>query len=96
MMNMKRCACGAAYTREIWDELPLVGYQSSGLHEHEAAGLELRNCRCGSTMSLAIDLRTALRASRDRDSSEKVRASALSLLNEYADAPLPSDISETR
>ena len=44
-----RCACGAAYTWTEWDDRPLVGVQDDG----EGGQLEMRNCRCGSTMARA-------------------------------------------
>lgn len=40
---IKRCACGATYTRSTWRKLPFVG-----IWEH----LELRNCTCSSTLAV--------------------------------------------
>lgn len=48
---IKTCGCcGIAYTSATWELLELVGYQ-----EDEVERLELRNCRCGSTLAIAIE-----------------------------------------
>lgn len=44
---LKACACGRSYTRKQWDALPYVGENVDELER-----LELRNCRCGSTIAL--------------------------------------------
>lgn len=44
----KHCRCGAQWTRDTWRELPLVGYADGG----DDGELELRNCRCGSTLAV--------------------------------------------
>jgi hypothetical protein len=44
---VKTCACGRHYTPEQWATLPYVGRSTmAGLD------LELRNCRCGSTITV--------------------------------------------
>ena len=45
---MKTCACGRHYTAEEWKKLQLVGIWKS-------ENLELRNCECGSTISIEIE-----------------------------------------
>lgn len=40
---VKVCACGREYTRSGWKSLPVVGSMGS---------VELRNCRCGSSIAL--------------------------------------------
>lgn len=42
------CSCGTSYARSEWSALRLVG-----LMEVEDVLLELRNCRCGSTISVS-------------------------------------------
>lgn len=44
----KSCACGATYSPSEWKRLPLCGHMPDG----EGGHLELRNCRCGSTISV--------------------------------------------
>jgi hypothetical protein len=44
----KTCRCGASWSRESWALLLLVGYADGG----EDGELELRNCRCGSTLAV--------------------------------------------
>ncbi len=46
---VKRCGCGVAYSVEAWAGLPYVGIMAD---EHER--LELRNCRCGSTIAIEL------------------------------------------
>jgi hypothetical protein len=48
--TLKRCACGATYTRKQWRDLPRVGEQ----YGNGNAVLELRNCKCGSTLAVEI------------------------------------------
>ena len=43
--TIHRCSCGLGYNRDQWSRAPFVGV---GL------GLEMRNCACGSTMSIEI------------------------------------------
>lgn len=45
----KRCACGAVYDGHAWARLPLVG-----LHVDDEESIELRNCRCGSTIAVEL------------------------------------------
>jgi hypothetical protein len=40
---IKVCGCGLSYTQTEWDKLPYLGIMM---------GLELRNCTCGSTISI--------------------------------------------
>jgi hypothetical protein len=48
----KRCnCCGASYSRDDWASLPLIGIQRD---EYGAPELELRNCACGSTLSIEV------------------------------------------
>ena len=51
----KRCACcGAVYaTLEDWRSLHYVGSQAVA-----DVALELRNCPCGSTLAIEVDLET--------------------------------------
>lgn len=44
----KTCRCGASWSVETWPTLVLVGY-ADGAEDGE---LELRNCRCGSTLAV--------------------------------------------
>jgi hypothetical protein len=45
---VKTCACGLEYTREAWDKLAFVGMSGDSVER-----LEQRDCRCGSTISIA-------------------------------------------
>lgn len=49
---LKVCACGRSFTRSTWSALPFVGTADNGRERGEL--LELRNCLCGSTISIAI------------------------------------------
>lgn len=75
----KVCSCGASYTEATWKSLEIVGE----MHDGEGEAIELRNCPCGSTISIVIpeettDDRTDLgdecareaRAERERDWQE--------------------------
>ena len=44
----KICRCGASWSAETWATLALVGY-ADGAEDGE---IELRNCRCGSTLAV--------------------------------------------
>ncbi|HSO32662.1 MAG TPA: hypothetical protein VLT33_09100 [Labilithrix sp.] len=44
----KVCRCGASWSPASWATLTLVGY-ADGAEDGE---LELRNCRCGSTLAV--------------------------------------------
>lgn len=41
--------CGASYTEAEWQGLPLVGVQADDVEV-----LELRDCRCGSTLAVVV------------------------------------------
>lgn len=52
---IKRCGCGRVHTREGWGDLDYVGVwhvpaDETGPEER----LELRNCPCGSTISIEV------------------------------------------
>jgi CheY-like chemotaxis protein len=48
---VKRCTCGREFTRSQWLELPVCGR----IHvARNAVPVELRNCRCGSSMMLQV------------------------------------------
>lgn len=61
----KRCTCckhGLSRTHLDWCALPLVGYMA----EDELA-IELRNCGCGTTLAIEVDLtRCAAEGARER------------------------------
>lgn len=46
----KRCACGLGYTIEEFRELTFVGIDIAD----PEAPLELRNCKCGSTIAIEL------------------------------------------
>jgi hypothetical protein len=48
---VKTCGCGRTYDRADWLALPLVGYMDDSVE-----CLELRNCPCGNTLAIVIDL----------------------------------------
>ena len=51
----KRCGCGREHDRAAWAELPFVGvFEDSVVTEDhpEAETLEMRNCACGSTITV--------------------------------------------
>jgi hypothetical protein len=51
-MLVKTCArCGSIYSQEQWDALSLKGYQRDARES-----LELRVCRCGKVLGLAVEL----------------------------------------
>lgn len=47
---VRSCACGRRYTLEQWQELFLCGELAAG-----PKTLELRNCECGSTLSVNLN-----------------------------------------
>lgn len=47
---LKQCQCGAVYTRGEWDNLEFVEFMSDG----EGGLLELRQCRCDSTIDVPV------------------------------------------
>lgn len=49
--TFKRCPCGAQYTGSEWLALEYVGRMDDG----EGGYLALRNCACGSTISVDAD-----------------------------------------
>jgi hypothetical protein len=51
---VKRCACGIVHSGAAWLALPFVGMQDGG---PDFGPLELRNCRCGSTLALFAEAR---------------------------------------
>lgn len=51
MKALKRCACGRSYDVARWLALPRVGHQPTV----RGLGLELRNCACGSTISVDVE-----------------------------------------
>lgn len=46
----KACACGRSYSETEWRSLPLVGVQ----HWEWGEANEMRNCECGSTLSVTL------------------------------------------
>ncbi len=44
---VKKCGCGISYPPSLWYTLEVIGYQDT-----EDMAAELRNCTCGSTLSL--------------------------------------------
>ena len=46
---IKTCRCKAEYTQQTWLFLPRIGPMDDGVDL-----LELRNCRCGSTLAIVI------------------------------------------
>jgi len=47
--TIKRCSCGACYTEQQWESLPIVGDQGDDVED-----IELRNCTCGSTIAIVV------------------------------------------
>lgn len=54
---VKVCSCGRYYDLNHWDRLPLLGYQpqydENGV-ESTTHKLEMRNCKCKSTMTIEV------------------------------------------
>lgn len=48
--TIKQCRCGATYTHDEWNDLPLVGAMTDG----GDGWLELRNCVCSSTIAIEL------------------------------------------
>jgi hypothetical protein len=48
----KACGCGVKISEDDWEKLKYVGVQKTGLDG--IPDLELRNCRCGSTLAVAV------------------------------------------
>ncbi len=47
----RQCACGQVHSPIEWRRLEYVGVQDDG----DGLALELRNCTCGSTMSVELE-----------------------------------------
>lgn len=58
--NVTVCSCGAVYTLDAWDALPLVGVQRIP----GEGSLELRNCTCRSTCAVPVATLDLARAQR--------------------------------
>ena len=65
--EQKPCACGLAYTNAEWERLELVGFQDDG----EGGALELRNCRCRSTMAIEHPGLSAARLEEQRERQQR-------------------------
>ena len=52
MLKTKNCACGRTYSRCEWEALKVIGYHDA--HYDEDKRLELRNCNCGSTITVCL------------------------------------------
>ncbi len=68
----KRCLCGACYWPATWSALPFVGM----LDVADPLPIELRNCRCGSTIAVegsALPTRHGARALEACAASESLR-----------------------
>jgi hypothetical protein len=48
-----RC-CGSAHSESQWDDLPVVGRLDDRDDSLDGALLELRNCTCGTTLSVCL------------------------------------------
>jgi len=75
----KRCACGACYWPAAWSALPFVGH----LDVCDDELIELRNCRCGSTIAVegqASPSRVGARALATCARSESLRGRVQALL----------------
>jgi hypothetical protein len=57
---IKKCGCGRTYDKKAWDRLLFVGIQNDWANDQEY--LELRNCFCGSTISLRKSVRLPRRS----------------------------------
>ena len=49
---VKSCRCGQTYTQSEWERLQSIGVQKLSSRK----GLELRNCSCGSTLSMPVQI----------------------------------------
>lgn len=54
---VKRCSCGRCYTAEAFASLAYVGVMAD-----EVEAVELRNCTCGSTISISLGTDAVLAA----------------------------------
>jgi hypothetical protein len=50
---VSHCACGRDYTKGEWGELEYVGLIPA-VPEVKEPAIELRNCRCGSTIGVEV------------------------------------------
>jgi hypothetical protein len=66
---MRRCSCGLEIDGTMWRSLPVVGVQHS--EEDDGALYELRNCLCGTTLSVAIPEMRERVATGDANETEK-------------------------
>lgn len=48
----KQHSCGGSYTIDDWEKLQYVGVQKAGDLASEIPDLELRQCKCGSTLAI--------------------------------------------
>lgn len=51
LSTVKTCSCGREFDRYSWSMLPLCGHVPG---EDVSSVLEMRHCRCGSTIALEI------------------------------------------
>lgn len=66
------CSCGQQFSRAHWQSLRWVGVMPDGL----GAGLSLRDCYCGSTISLACRVSNTVRAPRDMADEQRAAKGA--------------------
>lgn len=68
---IKVCSCGRKHTQTSWNKLRKLGYVGHSRLELgkrkvvEASAFELRNCECGSTISIAVTVELPNRYDRD-------------------------------
>ncbi len=70
---VKTCACGCSYDDAAWERLVLVGYQIVLRADEDVPG-ELRNCVCGSTLTVPVPLERVCAVARD--TPDRVHGSA--------------------
>lgn len=56
---MKTCGCGRTHSAEEWEQLKKVGLVGAYATGGRIKVVELRNCQCGSTIGVEVDLRPA-------------------------------------
>ena len=66
------CGCGQKFSRQRWQSLRWVGVMPDGL----GGGLSLRDCYCGSTISLACRVSNTVRAPRDMADEQRAAKGA--------------------
>lgn len=54
--NVLNCSCGTAYTVREFKQLKYKGIQPMPNDGHGPPYLELRNCKCGSTQGMWMDI----------------------------------------